>query len=255
MATVTGLTAARMAEIEAASVVDGEVVGNDLILTTHGGIPINAGNVRGPTGPAGTSVTIQGSVANAAALPTGLGPSDAGKGWITNDNGHLHVWSGTAFTDVGEIRGPAGATGSTGATGPGVAAGGTAGQILSKVDATNYNTQWITAPYANKTPVVGTGLATSGTVNLDLSTLNDTFQTMGALTGDITFTTSNLTAGRSTTIRVVNGATLRVLTFPAWVFVGTPMPANIAASKTGILTITSFGTTDADVVAAWAAQL
>jgi len=47
MASITGLTAARMLEIEAASVVDGDVINNDLVLTTHGGVVINAGNVRG----------------------------------------------------------------------------------------------------------------------------------------------------------------------------------------------------------------
>lgn len=50
MATVTGFTAARMLEIENNTVVDGSIVGDDLILTTHGGTPINAGNVRGPQG-------------------------------------------------------------------------------------------------------------------------------------------------------------------------------------------------------------
>lgn len=34
--------------------------------------------------------------------------------------------------------------GATGPTGPGVPVGGTAGQVLSKIDSTNYNTQWIT---------------------------------------------------------------------------------------------------------------
>jgi Concanavalin A-like lectin/glucanases superfamily len=53
MATVTGLTAERMLEIEAASVVDGDVVGNDLFLSKHDGSLINAGNVRGPSGPVG----------------------------------------------------------------------------------------------------------------------------------------------------------------------------------------------------------
>lgn len=53
MATVTGLTAERMLEIEAASVVDGDVSGNDLILTRKDGSIINAGNVRGVPGPVG----------------------------------------------------------------------------------------------------------------------------------------------------------------------------------------------------------
>ena len=46
-------------------------------------------------------------------------------------------------------QGPAGQPGGEGQRGPagqGVAAGGTAGQILAKVDATDYNTHWITAP-------------------------------------------------------------------------------------------------------------
>lgn len=53
MATVTGLTAARMLAIEAASIVDGAVVGDDLILTKHDSTTINAGVVKGPQGPPG----------------------------------------------------------------------------------------------------------------------------------------------------------------------------------------------------------
>ena len=50
MATVTGLTAARMLVIEAGSVVSGIVnVEGRLILTTHGGIEIDAGNVYSGT--------------------------------------------------------------------------------------------------------------------------------------------------------------------------------------------------------------
>ncbi len=47
------------------------------------------------------------------------------------------------------LQGPSGAmgeTGATGATGLGVVAGGTAGQVLSKIDANDYNTQWINPP-------------------------------------------------------------------------------------------------------------
>jgi len=53
MATVTGLTADRMLEIEAASVIDGDVVDGHLILTKHGGDTIDAGSVVGPPGPEG----------------------------------------------------------------------------------------------------------------------------------------------------------------------------------------------------------
>ena len=46
------------------------------------------------------------------------------------------------------VQGIQGVQGATGATGAGLAAGGTAGQIISKVDSTDYNTQWIDAPVA-----------------------------------------------------------------------------------------------------------
>lgn len=55
MATVNGLTAERMLEIEAASVVDGNIVGDNLILTKHDASTIDAGNVRGPVGTPGVS--------------------------------------------------------------------------------------------------------------------------------------------------------------------------------------------------------
>ncbi|MCA9392282.1 hypothetical protein KC614_03705 [candidate division WWE3 bacterium] len=86
MTTVTGLTAARMAEIEAASIVDGEVVGDNLILKKFDTSTIDAGNVRGPKGDPG---------------------------------------------DPGE-------------DGVGIAAGGSTGQVLAKVDGTDYNVAWQT---------------------------------------------------------------------------------------------------------------
>lgn len=52
MATVDGLTKARMLAIEAASIVDGTVNGSGhLILTKHDGSTIDAGSVIGPQGP------------------------------------------------------------------------------------------------------------------------------------------------------------------------------------------------------------
>ena len=53
MATVTGLTADRMIEIEGSSVIDGDIIGDHLILTKHDGSTIDAGAVTGPPGPAG----------------------------------------------------------------------------------------------------------------------------------------------------------------------------------------------------------
>ncbi len=81
---------------------------------------------RGPEGPAGAdgadgadgrSVTITGTVPNAAALPV-LDAGDAGSGYITADTGDLHVWSGLEWTNVGKIQGPIGPEGPRGPEGP-----------------------------------------------------------------------------------------------------------------------------------------
>ena len=58
MATVTSFTAARMLEIENTTVVDGSIVGDDLILLQRDGTPINAGNVRGAEGPQGPNADV-----------------------------------------------------------------------------------------------------------------------------------------------------------------------------------------------------
>jgi hypothetical protein len=69
---------------------------------------------QGIQGPTGAGVTIQGSVANAAALP---GTGALGQMWITADDGHGHVWTGTAWQDIGQIRGPVGPQGIQGPKG------------------------------------------------------------------------------------------------------------------------------------------
>lgn len=60
MATITGLTAARMLAIEAETVVSGEIVGTNLILTQHDGTDIDAGDVSAAVPQ--SSVTVQGKV-------------------------------------------------------------------------------------------------------------------------------------------------------------------------------------------------
>ena len=94
----------------------------------------------------------------------------------------------------------------------------------------------------------------ASSVNLDMDARNGLVGTI-ALTGNITFTTSNRGSSKSTTLRLVSDGSTRTLTFPAgWVFVGTGAPANIAANKTGILYVLFFGTADADAVVTWVVQ-
>jgi hypothetical protein len=70
----------------------------------------------GPTGAQGTSINVKGSVAAVINLPaSGNAVNDA---YIVTATGNLHVWNGTAWTNVGAIVGPIGATGATGPTGP-----------------------------------------------------------------------------------------------------------------------------------------
>lgn len=71
MATVDGLTKARMLEIEGQSVIGGAIVGDNLILTKFNGGNVNAGNVRGPQGAAGTP---------GKTVLNGWGPPGAGVG-------------------------------------------------------------------------------------------------------------------------------------------------------------------------------
>ena len=103
----------------------------------------------------------------------------------------------------------------------------------------------------NFTVNVNTLSTASGTQNLDFT--SEGYLTH-AITGNITYTASNYSAGRSLSIRITCDGTQRNLTFPAgWVFVGSK-PATIAASKVAVLSITSFGATEANTVAAYAVQ-
>lgn len=93
----------------------------------------------------------------------------------------------------------------------------------------------------------------AATVTLDFAARNRRIDTI-LLTGALELLSSNLANGQEVRLRLVCDATDRALTFPTdWKFVGTK-PATLAASKVAILSLASFGTTNADVVAAYAAQ-
>lgn len=71
MATVTGLTAERMKEIENGILINAYIQGDNLILVTKDNNTINAGNVRGLPGPSGESVVFLDAGESAAGLPDG----------------------------------------------------------------------------------------------------------------------------------------------------------------------------------------
>src|SRR5262245_6848130 len=74
-----------------------------------------AAGPTGATGPPGPSISLKGSVANAAALPASGAAGDA---WITSDTGDMWVWNGTGWTNAGHLQGPQGVTGPEGPAGP-----------------------------------------------------------------------------------------------------------------------------------------
>lgn len=71
---------------------------------------------EGPQGPAGSGLALVGSVASAADIPPGT--PEPGTAYLAEDTGHVWVWSGTAWADVGEITGPEGPRGPQGLPGP-----------------------------------------------------------------------------------------------------------------------------------------
>ncbi len=97
-----------------------------------------------------------------------------------------------------------------------------------------------------------TTLTYGGTTTINFAT-NDV-QTV-SLTGNVTFATSSLAEGRGKVLRIICDGTNRNFTFPAgWTFVGSSAPTSITASKTAMLSLISFSTTDASVVASYVAQ-
>jgi hypothetical protein len=121
------------------------------------------------------------------------------------------------------------------------------GEVLTSADMNTYvrdNSQFLFSQFEFVT-------ATINTVALDFATNKVVTRTA---TAAVTFTGANYTAGRSVSVRIVSGLSSRDLTFPsAWRFVSVK-PTFITASKVGLLTVTCFGTTEADCVASWAVE-
>ncbi|MFJ1460997.1 hypothetical protein [Nocardia sp. N2S4-5] len=78
--------------------------------------PEGAQGPAGPKGDTGDGIALRGHVATADQLPT-LTADDAGAAYTTDD-GHLHVWDGAAWHDLGAVEGPEGPTGPQGPQGP-----------------------------------------------------------------------------------------------------------------------------------------
>ena len=83
-------------------VVDGAVVGDDLVLTHADGSTSNVGNVRGPAGPTGAGIRILGVVAGEGDLPA---EAEVGDAYRIDDD--LWAFDGTSWENIGPFRGEA----------------------------------------------------------------------------------------------------------------------------------------------------
>jgi hypothetical protein len=102
----------------------------------------------------------------------------------TDGTSGFYFYNGTAWTSLNGATGPQGPIGNIGATGPqgptgatgqGVPTGGTTNQVLSKINATDYNTQWVTpSGSSSDASTLTTGTLPAGR--------------MPAFTGDVTTT-------------------------------------------------------------------
>jgi len=96
-------------------------------------------------------------------------------------------------------------------------------------------------------------LASGSSITIDF--LLEGLRSINTLAANATFSTSNRAAGRQQSIRIVCDGTTRNLTWPGtWKWLNNTAPASIAANKTGVLSLTCFGTNDSDVVAVWAVE-
>ncbi len=100
MATITGYTAERMKEIEDSAIVDGDIVGNDLVLSRRDGAQINAGSVIGPVGPQGYAGEASFRVVTSTTRPTS---PTIGLMIYESDTHRIFSWNGTAWIYRGGI--------------------------------------------------------------------------------------------------------------------------------------------------------
>lgn len=174
-----------------------------------GGVPIGGGNtIRSDFGPPSNALGINGDFyIDLATTPRNLyGPKGGG------------VWPSPV-----SMGGPAGPTG---AAGQGVPVGGTAGQALTKINSTDYNTQWQTitgtgtvTSVAAVAPLTITGTPTvNPTVNIPAST--------NSVNGYLTSADHTIFAGKLDPSG--NGGSLSGITYPQ--IGGTQTPAQIPDS-------------------------
>ena len=142
-----------------------DVTGASVAQSGYFSVPVTFNSGGGTLPNSGTAilVSVLSTGLTAAQWYTGAGAPASTLGKV----GDMYLQSnGTVWQDADpggwattgtNIMGPTGATGPQGPAGQGVPTGGTAGQMLTKIDATNYNTNW-TTPSSGLTLPLGQNL-------------------------------------------------------------------------------------------------
>ena len=226
-ASVTAGTTTTLSPGASASVTN---VGTTAAAVLNFGIPAGQTGATGSQGPAGTAATI------AVGTVTTLSPGASAT--VTNAG-----TSAAAVFNMGIPQGAVGSTGATGATGavgaagPGVAVGGTTGQLLAKASGTNYDTTWttvvpgdryltssttsLTINNNNKTLTVGTGLSYTPTQNITIAYdasnhMHGEVLTYNSGTGVMTVDVNNHTGTGTYAAWTVNVGGVTPVTSTAW---------------------------------------
>jgi hypothetical protein len=214
----TGSTGATGAAGSAATIAVGTVTtgtaGSNATVTnagTSGAAVFNFTIPRGDTGAQGSAgaqgpkgdTGLTGATGTAATIAVGtVTTGTAGSNATVTNSGS----AGAAIFDFAIPRGDkgeTGATGGTGATGPagtGVPIGGTAGQVLAKINATDYNTQWTTPATGTVTSVTGTApIVSSGGATPAISVTAASTSAAGVVQLSDSVTTSDSTLAATAT--------------------------------------------------------
>ena len=101
---------------------------------------------------------------------------------------------------------------------------------------------------------LGVTAGTADTIALDFSA-GDGFVTRVVSGIAVTVTGTGYEAGAIRTVRFTGGTAVASVSVPAgWVFVGSAAGTALGTAVTAVLSATSFGTAEADVVAVWAEE-
>ena len=249
--TITTTGAVATGAITAGGTISGNLTGN-VTGNTSGSSGSTTGNAA--TATTSTNVTVADESTDTSCnvlfttAATGALPPKSGTNLTFNSNTGILTATGFAGPLTGNVTGNASGTAAT-------VTGASQSAITSVGTLTGLTTSGAVDIGGNNIDNVQNIIhdISSGSLTIDFST--DQLQTL-TITNNSTFATpSNIASGKSKTFKLYNssGSSTYTFTFPAWKFVGTK-PTNIAPTKTGILTLTCFGTSNTDIVAAYAVE-